>query len=113
MLFYYLGGSGGFKHIAVLLTIYVLAFLMVSTVKFNSFKDLEPFRRRPFNTLVVFVLLALLLAMEPQVMTFLLITGYIVSGPVGEIVSMVRQRGKAEESEKKSHGYDAEREDPR
>lgn len=113
MLFYYLGGSGGFKHIAVLLTIYVLAFLMVSTVKFNSFKDLEPFRRRPFNTLVVFVFLALLLAMEPQVMTFLLITGYIISGPVGEIVSMVRHRGKTEESEKKSHGYDAEREDPR
>jgi CDP-diacylglycerol--serine O-phosphatidyltransferase len=100
MLFYYLGGSGSFKHVTVLLTIYVLAFLMVSTVKFNSFKDLEPFRRRPFNTLVVFVFLALLLAMEPQVMIFLLTSGYIVSGPVGEIVQMVRQRGKAEEREK-------------
>ena len=113
MLFYYLGGSGSFKHIAVLLTIYVLAFLMVSTIRFNSFKDLEPFRRRPFNTLVVFVFLALLLAMEPQVMIFLLISGYIVSGPVGEIVQMVRQKGKTEESEKSRHGNDAEREDPR
>jgi len=65
LLFYYLGGSGSFKHFAVLLTIYVLAFLMVSTVKFNSFKDLEPLRRRPFNTLVVFVFLALLLATAP------------------------------------------------
>ena len=111
MLFYHLGGSGGFKHIAVLLTIYVLAFLMVSNVKFNSFKDLEPFRRRPFNTLVVFVFLAMLLAMEPQVMTFLLISGYIVSGPVGEIVHTVRQKGKTEESEKSKHGNDAERED--
>jgi CDP-diacylglycerol--serine O-phosphatidyltransferase len=107
MLFYYLGGSGIFKHITVLLTIYVLAFLMVSTVKFNSFKDLEPFRRRPFNTLVVFVFLALLLAMEPQVMVFLLISGYIVSGPVGEIFQMVRSRGKSEEKEKDSHGHDA------
>ncbi len=113
MLFYYLGGSGIFRHIAVLLAIYVLAFLMVSTVRFNSFKDLEPFRRRPFNTLVVFVFLAMLLAMEPQVMTFLLISGYIVSGPVGEIVRLLRQKRKPEESEKKTHGYDAEREDTR
>ncbi|MEW6720730.1 MAG: CDP-diacylglycerol--serine O-phosphatidyltransferase [Thermodesulfobacteriota bacterium] len=113
MLFYYLGGSGSYKHLAVLLTIYVLAFLMVSTIRFNSFKDLEPFRRRPFNTLVVFVLLAILLAMEPQVMVFLLAAGYIVSGPVGEIVRMVRRKEKTEESEKEIHGNDDQREDPR
>jgi CDP-diacylglycerol--serine O-phosphatidyltransferase len=108
MLFFYLGGAGGFKHLAVLLTI-----LMVSTIRFNSFKDLEPFRRRPFNTLVVFVFLAILLAMEPQVMTFLLISGYIVSGPVGEIVRLVRRKDKTEESERRTHGHDAEREDTR
>jgi CDP-diacylglycerol--serine O-phosphatidyltransferase len=97
----------------VLLTIYVLAFLMVSTVKFNSFKDLEPLRRRPFNTLVVFVFLALLLAAEPQVMIFLISSAYIVSGPVGEVVAMFRKRGKKEESEKPIHGDDAHRENPR
>ena len=108
LLFYYLGGSGGFKHFAVLLTIYVLAFLMVSTVKFNSFKDLEPFRRRPFNTLVVFVFLALLLAAEPQVMIFVFTASYIVSGPVGEAVNAIRRRRtKHTESEKPAHGHDA------
>jgi len=107
MLYYYLGGSGSYRHFAVLLTIYVLAFLMVSTIRFNSFKDLEPFRRRPFNTLVVFVFLAILLAMEPQVMIFLLTTGYIVSGPVGEIVQTLRRKNKTDESEKESHGNDA------
>lgn len=111
MLFFYLGGSGSYKHFAVLLTIYVLAFLMVSTIRFSSFKDLEPFRRRPFNTLVVFVFLALLLAAEPQVMIFVLISAYIVSGPVGEVVRMLRRKGKTEESEKKIHGHDAQRED--
>jgi len=100
MLFYYLKGSGSFKHITVLLTIYVLAFLMISTVKFNSFKDLEPFRRRPFNTLVVFVFLGLLLFMEPQVMIFLLISAYIISGPVGELYRMLWSKGKKEEEEK-------------
>jgi len=81
---------------------------MVSTVKFNSFKDLEPFRRRPFNTLVVFVFLALLLAAEPQVMIFICSSAYIVSGPVGEVVAAVRRaRGKKRtESEKPIHGHD-------
>jgi CDP-diacylglycerol--serine O-phosphatidyltransferase len=114
LLFYYLGGAGGFKHFAVLLTIYMLAFLMVSTVKFNSFKDLEPFRRRPFNTLVVFIFLALLLAAEPQVMIFLLVSAYILSGPVGEAVAIVRRRrDKPTESENPIHAHDPHREDPR
>jgi CDP-diacylglycerol--serine O-phosphatidyltransferase len=115
LLFYYLGGSGNFKHIALLLAIYVLAFLMVSTVKYNSFKDLEAFRRRPFNTLVVFIFLALLLAAEPQVMIFLFTAGYVVSGPIGELVAFVknRRRVKSPESEKRADGHDAYRENPR
>ncbi len=114
MLFYYLGGSGSVKHVAVLLAIYVLAFLMISTVKFNSFKDLEPFRRRPFNTLVVFIFIALLLAAEPQVMIFLFSSAYVVSGPIGEVVRALRgKRKKLTESERIAHGHDAHGEDPR
>jgi CDP-diacylglycerol--serine O-phosphatidyltransferase len=114
ILFYYLGGSGNFKHIAVLLAIYVLAFLMISTVKYSNFKDLEPFRRRPFNTLVVFIFLALLMAAEPQVMIFLFVSAYIVSGPVGELVHALRKRwGRTRESETGVHGHDAHGEDPR
>ena len=114
MLFYYLGGSGNFKHLAVLLSIYVLAFLMVSTVRYSSFKDLEPFRRRPFNTLVVFIFLSLLLAAEPQVMIFLFVSTYIVSGPMGELVGVLRgKRRKTLESENSIDGHDAHGEDPR
>jgi CDP-diacylglycerol--serine O-phosphatidyltransferase len=114
LLFYYLGGSGGFKHLALLLAIYVLAFLMVSTVKYSSFKDLEAFRRRPFNTLVVFIFLALLLAAEPQVMIFLFTSVYVVSGPIGELVEAVRRRrGKLPEREKRTDGNDAYGENPR
>jgi CDP-diacylglycerol--serine O-phosphatidyltransferase len=114
ILFYYLGGSGNFKHLAVLLAIYVLAFLMISTVKYSNFKDLEPFRRRPFNTLVVFIFLALLMAAEPQVMIFLFVSAYIVSGPVGELVRALRKRwGRTTESETGVHGHDAHGEDPR
>lgn len=115
LLFYYLGEGGGYRHLAVLLAIYLLAFLMVSTVQYTSFKDLEPFRRRPFDTLVVFVFLALLLLAEPQVMAFLLVSAYVVSGPVGEAVRAFRgeKRRKPKESETASHGHDSYGEDPR
>ncbi|OGP77484.1 MAG: CDP-diacylglycerol--serine O-phosphatidyltransferase [Deltaproteobacteria bacterium RBG_16_64_85] len=114
LLFYYLGGSGSFRHLTLLLTIYVLAFLMVSTVRYNSFKDLEAFRRRPFNTLVVFIFLALLLAAEPQIIIFLFSLTYVVSGPIGELVSVIRhRRGKLTEGEKRADGHDAYRENPR
>ncbi|MDA8123195.1 MAG: CDP-diacylglycerol--serine O-phosphatidyltransferase [Deltaproteobacteria bacterium] len=114
LLFYYLGGSGSFRHLALLLAIYVLAFLMVSTVRYNSFKDLEAFRKRPFNTLVVFIFLSLLLAAEPQVMIFVFSSAYVVSGPVGELVGFARRRrGKITESEKHPDGHDTYRENPR
>ena len=114
LLFFYLGGSGSFRHLALLLAIYVLAFLMVSTIKYNNFKDLDAFRKRPFNTLVVFIFLALLLSAEPQVMIFLFISAYVVSGPIGELVRAVRRRkGKMAESEKRPDGHDAYRENPR
>jgi CDP-diacylglycerol---serine O-phosphatidyltransferase len=114
LLFYYLGGEGSFRHLAVLLCIYVLAFLMVSTVKYSSFKDLEPFRRRPFNTLVVFIFLGLLLLAEPQVMIFTLALAYIISGPVGEVVRAVRRRReKFRERERRLDGHDAHGEDSR
>jgi CDP-diacylglycerol--serine O-phosphatidyltransferase len=114
LLYYDMGGSGSFKHFAVLMAIYVLAFLMVSTIKFNAFKDLEPLRRRPFNTLVVFVFLALLVAAEPQVMIFVFAASYVVSGPVGELVDAVRRRRtKHTESGKPVPGHDAHTEDPR
>jgi CDP-diacylglycerol--serine O-phosphatidyltransferase len=87
---------------------------MVSTIKFNAFKDLEPFRRRPFNTLVVFIFLAMLLAAEPQVMIFVFASSYIVSGPVGEVVDMIRRRRRKHvEGEKPAHADDAPTEDPR
>jgi CDP-diacylglycerol--serine O-phosphatidyltransferase len=87
-----LGGEWTVRPLAVLLAVYVLALLMVSTVKFNSFKDLDPFLRRPFNTLVLFVLFLVLLMTDPPVMIFLSIAAYVVSGPVGEVVGALRRR---------------------
>ncbi len=100
-----------YRPFVVLITIYILALLMVSTVKFNSFKDLNPFLKRPFNTLVVFIFAMLLLFSEPQIMIFLAIAGYVVSGPIGELTNAMRRgRGKKTETSEKGNddGHDAD-----
>lgn len=61
---------------------YMLAFLMVSTVRYTSFKDLGGRLQRPFRVLVTAVLALFIAAAIPQVIAFLVMAGYAVSGPI-------------------------------
>jgi CDP-diacylglycerol--serine O-phosphatidyltransferase len=61
---------------------YVLSFLMVSNVKYISFKKVELFRRHPFHTLVGLVLIFVVVATAPNIMGFLLMLAYVASGPI-------------------------------
>ena len=54
----------------VLIATYFLAFLMVSTVKYYRFKDIELFRRKPFRWLVIAILLIIVMAYEPEFTLF-------------------------------------------
>jgi len=49
----------------ILIVIYFLSFLMVSNVKYISFKKVELFRRHPFHTLVGLVLIFVVVATAP------------------------------------------------
>ena len=88
LLFYYLGGSGTVKHFIILLMTYSLSFLMVSNVRYSSFKDLEPFKRKSFHSLVVAVLLLTLVAALPHVMLFTMMLVYVAAGPVNVVRSL-------------------------
>lgn len=70
------------KHVTLLALVYMLALLMVSNVKYYSFKELSLRKRMPFSLLVGLILLLIVVAAEPQMMVFLLVFGYIASGPV-------------------------------
>jgi CDP-diacylglycerol--serine O-phosphatidyltransferase len=81
VLFYLtLGDWAHLRHIYVLVTIYILSFLMVSNIKFYSFKKLEMFKRHPFQTLVALVLIFVVVATEPYIMGFVLAAAYVLSG---------------------------------
>ena len=65
----------------ILIMLYVLSFLMVSTVKYYSFKSLGLFRRMNFNFLVATVLVVMFIASQPSIALFSLGLAYVASGP--------------------------------
>lgn len=64
--------------------LYGLAFLMVSSIKYVSFKKLPPIlvKAKNFNLLVFAVLLLVFIVQEPTVAMFTLVLLYIASGPL-------------------------------
>lgn len=87
---HFLGVTGEVKHISLLLLVYILSYLMVSTHCYYSFKELPPFKVKRFQVLVAFLLLFILVAAEPQIMLFSLFLLYLASGPVYGLVKRVR-----------------------
>lgn len=82
LLFSYFGGGGDTtKHITILLFTYLLAYLMVSNIKYHSFKEVDMSKRRPFMLLVGIIILLIIIVLEPHIMLFMLSFGYILSGP--------------------------------
>jgi CDP-diacylglycerol---serine O-phosphatidyltransferase len=87
VLFYsYLGFSGELKTVAMPILVYILAFLMVSDVRYYSFKDMGFFKGRPFRSTVVAIMLLVIVSIEPQITLFIGTLGYALSGPVYTIV---------------------------
>jgi CDP-diacylglycerol--serine O-phosphatidyltransferase len=79
------------KQVLMLLVIFGVAVLMVSEIRYFSFKEIHFHRRHPFPVLLGAIALALLTIGAPQVMLFLGLTGFALSGPV---VWVWRQLGK-------------------
>jgi len=74
------------KQITLLLLVLGLALLMISTVKYRSFKEMELFRKKPFRVLFLSVVFLILIAAEPEKMLFALMAVYVLSGIVEGII---------------------------
>ena len=77
-----------------------LALLMVSNVKYYSFKDLNFFSRKPFMSFVLVVIIMIIVAAEPQITLFTFALVYAFSGPVWWYVKCFKKAAnkKTEES---------------
>ncbi|MCX8023328.1 MAG: CDP-diacylglycerol--serine O-phosphatidyltransferase [Syntrophorhabdaceae bacterium] len=69
------------KTIFMPVLVYILAFLMVSDVRYASFKDIAFFKGRPFRSTVTAILLIVFIFLEPRVSLFVLSFIYLLSGP--------------------------------
>lgn len=108
LMFFTIGrGEEMVKHITVLVLVYALAFLMISNVKFYSFKELNLSQRMPFRLLVALIFLLIVIAAQPTIMLFLLTFGYVVSGPVTTLLDrrkkMMEKRAEKKEQDNPLH----------
>jgi CDP-diacylglycerol--serine O-phosphatidyltransferase len=69
-----------------------LALLMVSTLKYHSFKDFDFRKRRPFNVLVALIFLLIILLGEPEISIFSGAVLYTLSGPVEYLCTLRKKK---------------------
>jgi len=82
----------------------VLALLMVSNLRYYSFKDIDFRKRRPFNVLVALILLLILFLAEPEILLLAGAALYVLSGP-GTILYNVRKKKLQKEILEESEQY--------
>src|SRR3989454_2491748 len=93
LLYYWLGGEGETgKHITMLLVIFAVAGLMVSEIKYYSFKEIRFHHRHPFPVLLGLIVLIYLTVGTPEMMLFLGIGSYALSGPLAIVVRRLAGR---------------------
>jgi len=80
------------KDIVILLMIYILAFLMVSNIRYFSLKELNLAKRKPFSIFMFIVLSMIVIVMEPVLVLFGFILLYIFSGPVRMAMAWHKKR---------------------
>ncbi|MBP8626277.1 MAG: CDP-diacylglycerol--serine O-phosphatidyltransferase [Syntrophorhabdaceae bacterium] len=91
VLFYsWLGYKSELKTVIMPILTYILAFLMVSDVRYYSFKDMAFFKGKPFRSTLTVVLLLVIIFIEPKVTLFALVSMYLLSGPVLTLIARRR-----------------------
>jgi CDP-diacylglycerol--serine O-phosphatidyltransferase len=83
---------------ACLVLTYLLSFLMVSRVRYLSFKEFGLIKAHPFRAMVTAILLFVLVASEPKLLGFLFFFGYMLSGLVYTFLILPRRSRLLRES---------------
>ena len=84
--------TGWVKDIVILVMIYILAFLMVSNIRYFSFKEFNLAKRKPFSIFIFVVLSMIVIVMEPTIVLFGFVLFYVFSGPVNMLMAWHKKR---------------------
>jgi CDP-diacylglycerol--serine O-phosphatidyltransferase len=88
----------------LLVMVYCVGLLMVSNVKYSSFKEMDVLKKKPFHILVLMILIIILIATRPEMMIFALISLYVLSGPLALLYCVVFRPKGTEVYEEKDGG---------
>ncbi len=101
MFSHFLGATETVKHLSILILIYILSYLMVSTHRYNSFKHFDISGEKRFRVIVGMVVMIILLAAEPAITLFITLFIYVSSGLVMDIYKKAGTRCNSFFSKKK------------
>lgn len=85
--------------VPLLVFTYLIGFLMVSTIPYNSFKDLEFVKSKPLPVLFLVIVLVTVVAVSPGPMLFTILLTYVISGPLEYLLKRYRTLQSAKETE--------------
>ena len=86
------------ESLIIIIMVFSLAFLMVSTITYFSFKKFDIRKRKPFHVLVSLILLFVIIAYDPKIIFFLITLSFVLSGPVMTLYRLLRKRPLAKGS---------------
>jgi len=93
--FDYVGAEGRFHNEFIMVFVIMISLLMVSSVKYYSFKDMSLLVRKPFTIFFWSTVLLIIIVAEPEIMFFVIILGYALSGPVWWLIKFGFGKPKA------------------
>jgi len=96
----------------ILIMLYALAFLMVSNIRYNSFKKAGLYHKMTFNVLVAAILILIFIAAQPSIAIFALSLSYVVSGPLGAVWRHFRKLKTEDAESQESQEIDEKRTTP-
>jgi len=74
--------------------IVLMALLMVSKIRYRSFKDFDLRRRQPYWVIVILATVIYLIALDPERVLLMIAVGYVASGPIERLLTRVRTARK-------------------
>jgi len=81
-------------QIIALVTTFLAGVLMVSNVRYHSFKGVNWRSKVPFVTILMFVFVLVFVSAEPALVLFAIFFGYAFSGPVLTLIQLRRRRAE-------------------
>lgn len=92
----------GLESLMVLILTVVSGLMMVSNIRFSSFKELNLKDKVPFVTLLIVVLVFVVITIKPAMILFVVFFGYLLSGPIVTLRVIQQKRAIRRQAKKDS-----------